>query len=435
MDRKVSISDWNETQKKVTVELPPSEVQSEIDNRYREIAKTVKIKGFRPGKVPRSIIKSYYGKVIESEVAQDLINRTFSEVIEAHKIKPLAEADLENYEYREEGSFVYTVIVDVAPSFEAVGYKGMELKKPLYGPVDDDTILSELERLRREHASFEIIEDQAVEESITAIVDLKLVKEDGEEELLLEDFTVTCGEGGLYLQIEKGIVGLKAGESKVFSVTFEDVAPREDLKGKTVNIKVEVKSVGKRVFPEIDDNLAKDYGYESLESLKEAIRNRIEEERKERTKAILLGQIEKKLLEMHNIPVPQKAVLGEVNSRINDLEIQFLRQGIQIPKDAFRNERFVANIKPSAEETVKLRIILEKIAEQEGISISEEDENEIIANLSKVLRMPESEVREKVKNTVVFERMKDNRLRQKVLEFIENNATIVEVSPEEFNNK
>ncbi len=430
---KVSVSDWSETQKKVTVEIPPERVQPQVERVYRDFSAKVRIKGFRQGKVPRSVIKGFYGKQIEAEVAQDLIDKTFSEALESQHIKPLAQAELESFSYHEDGGLLYTAIVEVMPTFEARGYVGMELKKPPFKPVDDAEIAGELERLRKERAEFVVLEGQAAEDGLTVICSLSPLDEGGEvvQDKVLRDVEVTIGMGEFHSELERSLIGLKADESRDVEVSFDETAPEPSWRGKRMRLRVSVGDVGRRTLPDLDDAFAKDVGYESLDTLRRDIQERLEKARVERQKDILRRQIETTLLEKHDLPIPEKTLAQMIERQISDVEMMLYRQGVRFPEDLFKTDKMRDSVRPKAERVVKLEMILDKIAAQEGIRLTDEEEREIVTSLARVLRIPEEEAEAKAKGSHLWERLTGEKLRAKVFDWIESHAVIVEAPPEE----
>ncbi|SFN07337.1 trigger factor [Thermodesulforhabdus norvegica] len=434
---KVSVSDVNPTQKRITVELPAEEVQPELDAQYRLYAGKVRIRGFRPGRVPRNVLKAFYGKFIEEEVAKKFIDRTFPDALKQEDIKPLAEADLEDFAFLEDGGFRYAAIVEVAPVFEASGYRGMELKKPAYGPVTDDDVEKAIAELQEQKISLEPVEQDVVEKGLVVTCDVTpYVDGNVQSQWVGEDLLIDTEEDpGLYHpDFAKNLLGSRVGETVEFELEYahSDQAPTESWVGKKVKFYVDIKRVSRKIVPEVNDDFAKEFGCENLEELRTKVKERLEQSQREEMTRLIREQIDKKLLEMHDIPVPEKVVQNQTESKIRDLEVQYLRQGIQLDEDAFRTPEIRRMLQPSAETSVKLGIILDRIAEQEGIELSPEEEEEIYNGIAQVLKKDVNEVREQMAGTSLVERMKTNKIREKVYRFIEENAVINEVDPEEF---
>jgi|GEM_PF-756875 trigger factor len=433
---RVQVSDWTETQKKVTVEIPANEVQPEIEKRYRQVAKKAYIKGFRPGKAPISLIKSLYGKAIEGEVAQDFINKTFPEVLETQQIKPLAQADLEDFHYTEEGGLVYITTVEVPPSFEATGYKGIELEAPRELKAIDELLEEELERLRNENAAYVHLKNESVAEGLVAVCDITRSDmatghseedlQDGEKEL--QDMEIEVGSGKFNSEIERQIIGMKPGETWLLEITFGDDAPVKTWCNQTVKLEITLKEILKKQLPDLNDDLAKEIGYSSLDELKEALRNRIEKMREDNRRYFLETQVQKKLIEIHNFPLPEKAVERKIEEQISNLRLQFERQGIRLPAEVFQSAESKERMKPEAEMALKLDLIMDKIAQQEGITLSQEEEQEIVDSLVKMLGDSGENMREEIPKHPYFEKLKEAKLYEKTMNWIIENAVIVENS-------
>ena len=153
----VSVVDLSANQKKLQVQIPALRVQEELDKRYRDLAKNIRIKGFRPGKVPRNIIKSYYGKTIENELSSQFIQESYQDALREASLKPLVEADVSEMQFEDDGAFSYTALVDVSPPFELEEYRGLSIHRPSI-EVNEQQLEAELERIRQQHAQLRIIE-------------------------------------------------------------------------------------------------------------------------------------------------------------------------------------------------------------------------------------------------------------------------------------
>ncbi len=428
-EMKVQVSDWTETQKKVVVEIPADRVKPEVEKRYKSVAKKVHIKGFRPGKAPLSLIKNLYGRVIEEEVAQNLINETFKEVLESEQIKPLAQADLEEFHYTEDGGLAYTTIVEVAPEFEVTGYKGMELKAPKPDKPIEEAVQEYLDRLRAENVEYISI-DESLSEGLIAVLDAFLIDPaTGQIDMgnSIKGIESEIGSGDFDPNVERQLIGMKPGEKWIIEATFgEESAPVESWKGKTVKLEIHLREILKKELPELNDKFAKDLGFESLEELKQVTREKIERDREAFRREYLGRQIKQKLLETHNIPVPKKAVKSKVEEEIANLDLQLRRQGIRLPDSFLNSTESRERMEPEAEVEVKYELILDRIAQKEQITLSEEEEREIIDSLARMINVNTEDIRDKITQHPYFDKLKRYRLHSKVLDWVMENAVIVE---------
>lgn len=433
---KIQVSDWTETQKRVVVEIPAEKVQPEIDRRYRSVAKKAHIKGFRPGRAPVSLIKSLYGGVIQEEVAQKFIDETFSEVLESQQLKPIAQSDLEEFHYTEDGDLVYTVVVYVTPEFEVSGYKGMELRAPKQQKSVDEMIEEEINRIRRENAEYISI-DESLSDGLIALCDIRRIDKSQEEKVEGDDLNDTefeIGSGEFNPDIERQMIGMKPGEKWILELSFGENAPSRRWENQSVRLEIHLKDVLKRKLPEPNDELARLLGYSSFEDLREELKSNIEKRLESEKKYFLERQIRSKLLEMHNFQVPEKAVQQSIEEKISNIKLQFSRQGIRLPDHIFKSSESKERLRPEAEIEIKYEIILDRIAAREGITLSPEEEKEIIESVVKTIGEGDEAIREKIVKHPYFERLKRYRLHEKVGQWIVENAVIVEEEEESKNS-
>jgi trigger factor len=281
----VSVTDISPSQKKIRVEIPASKVQEEFDKKYRDLAKQVKIKGFRPGKVPRSIIKSYYGKAVEQEISSEFIQETFPDALKETDLKPLTQADVSDTNFEDNGSFSYTAMVDICPPFELPNYKGIEIYKP---PIEipEEQVDAELEKLRQSHAQLRAVEiERPIKEGDIAVVDFTpMVEGQVFEKGKTQDYMAEVGKGTLHPDFDKHILGHRPGDTFSFELDYAEDAPTREIAGKKVHFDLTVKELKEKEVPELNDDFAVSIGtgqFETLDALKEEIRkgltNRAEE--------------------------------------------------------------------------------------------------------------------------------------------------------------
>lgn len=428
-EMKVQVNDWTETQKKVIVEIPADRVQPEVEKRFKSVAKKARIKGFRPGKAPVSLIKSLYGKIIEEEVAQDLINETFKEVLASQQIKPLSQADVEEFHYTEDGGFAYTTIVEVAPEFDVTGYKGMELTAPKPDKPIEEALQDYLEKLRKENEEF-IDVDESLSEGLIAVLDAFVIDPTTgqiDEENSITGLNCKIGSGEFDLNVERQLIGMKPGEKWIIEASFDqDDAIMESWKGKTLKLEIHLREVLRTELPELNDKFAKDLGFESLEELTRVSREKIETNRQAQRKDFLEKQIRQKLLELHNVPVPRKAVRDKVEEQIRNLDLQFRRHGIRLPDSVLKSRESKERMEPEAEIEVKYELILDKIAKKEGISLSEEEEREIVESVARMIKVDAEDVQNTLTKHPYFDKLRQYKLNEKVIDWLIENAIIVE---------
>ncbi|MEE4601514.1 MAG: trigger factor, partial [Desulfobacteraceae bacterium] len=269
-----SVEDQSAVKKKVTIEVPQEDVTRELDNAYKELKKNAKVKGFRPGKTPRSVLERLYGKDVRADVSSRLIQDSFIEVLKESEMNVVGMPDIDPPELKAGEAFTFVATVEVNPELENYKIDGFQLKKTLYRATDEE-VGAQLQMLRNNLARMVPIEgDRPVAEGDYVVVDYEGLK-DGKpfaETQRTENFSMKIGDGMIHPDIDAGLTGLKAGESTEVSVQFADDYFNEKLAGLGITFLIDLKEIREQHLPEIDDEMAKRLGqFESLDDLKAKI--------------------------------------------------------------------------------------------------------------------------------------------------------------------
>lgn len=430
----VSVTDVSPSQKKLRVEIPASRVREEFDEKYRDLAKRVKIKGFRPGKVPQSIIKSYYGKAVEHEISSEFIQKTFPEALKETDLKPLTQADVSESNFEESGSFAYIAVVDICPPFELPDYKGMKLYKP---PIEiaDSQIQAELDRLREGHAQLRAVEtERPVAEGDVAVVDFTpSVEGKVFDKGKTHDFMVEVGKGSLHPDFDKQLIGHKPGESLAFDLDYPENAPTPEIAGKRVHFDVEIKELKIKEVPELNDEFAQSLGsgqFDTFDALKEEVRKGITSREEQRISEVLREQITEKVLQQVQFEISPRVIDREADRMAENLQYQFESQGIPFNPEHFNTPEMKAGYRLQAEKNIRVRLTLEKIAETEQITLSDEDVEEIYKQIGRTYNVDPEKVKRDYGDSAIIEQARDRKLEDKILKFIEAEAVYLD-KPEE----
>ncbi|ABK15804.1 trigger factor [Syntrophobacter fumaroxidans] len=430
----VSVVDLSENQKKLQVEIPPEKVRQEIEGKYREMSRRIKIKGFRPGKVPRSIIKSYYGKTIEQEVSSQFIQETFPEALKETDLKPLVEADVSETHFNDSGSFSYTAIVDVCPPFELEGYRGLEIRKPSID-VADEQVDSELQRLREQHAELRTLEtERPAREGDVAVIDFT-PSVDGKvfEKGKSADYMAEIGKKAVHPDFDANLIGRRAGETVSFEVDYPENAPMREIAGKRVLFEVTVKEVKEKVLPELDDDFAQAVNsrFDALDALKQTIREELLKREEYQARSDVQQQILDQLLSKVKIELSAKVIDREVDRMVGNLLHQFESQGLKMDVSKFNTPEIRADYRPQAERNILRRLILEKIADQENLKLTDEEIEQVYQEVARYARMDVATVKHEFADSAVVEQSKESKIQEKVFRFLESEAVSGHISQEE----
>lgn len=432
-EMKVTVTDLGPTQKKLLVVVEARHVEKELDKRYRQLSQQVRLKGFRPGKVPRKILESYYGKTVQGEVSNQLIQETYPDALKQTDLKPMMEGDVEDYRFDSDGSFSYSAIVEVRPAFEVKDYLGLEVEVPPRTEVTEERIAEQLRTLRERHAEIRSVEsDRPARIGDFVIVDV-VPELDGQifEKGVQKNFYIELGEGKIHPDFDAHLVGHGAGETVCFELAFPEDAQARDLAGKRVRFEVTIKDIKEKILPDLDDAFARKVGdHESLEALKEALRDRAMKADEEARKLHVRRAIMDQLLSSVSFEVPSKVVEREVDRRIQHFVHQFTAQGLNLDPSRFQTPEIRAEQRPAAERDIRWRLIVEQIAAQENLELSEEEKETVYAEVARLYRTSPDQVREEYQESAIVQEMFQQKLEEKVFKLLEDHAVAKEGAPE-----
>ena len=430
----VSLTEISPSQKKIRVEIPGSSVTKELEKKYRDLAKKAKIKGFRPGKVPLSIIKSYYGKAVEHEVSTQLIEDTFGDALKESDLKPLTRADVSESHFEEGGAFAYTAVVDICPPFELPDYKGLKIHKPAV-EVTEEQIQAELDKLVQSHSQLRALEsERPIREGDVAIVDFTPSVEGRVfEKGKTKDFLAEVGKGGLHPDFDKHLLGRTPGESFSFELYYPEDASSSELAGKSVRFELTIKELKEKEVPELNDEFAQSLGsgqFETLEALRQELRKKLLEREEQSGSQNVRDQILRKILSKVQFEISPRVIELEADRILHNLKHQFESQGLKFDADALNTSEYKTGSRLQAERDIRTRLVLDRIAEAEAISLDSEEEEQVFRDIAAAYRIDMAKVRSEYGESAIVEQEKERKFKDKVVKFIESEAVFVD-TPEE----
>ncbi len=424
----VKVEELNGLTRKVTITLPADEVQGKIEKAYAKLQKEAKMKGFRRGKVPRSVIVKTYKPQVEAEVGEKLVQETYFDIIEKQDFDPVVHPEIDEPAFNDDGSFTYVAKVDVRPDFELGEYKGLEIED-VDTSVEEAAVDFELTRIQREMAALKNVEDRAVAMDDVVVIDYQgYHKGNPMKQVKNEDFTVDVGKGQMDPEFEAKLIGMKRGEEASHEVEFPEKHPNPILAGKKVEFRIKVKDVKERVLAEIDDEFAKDVNekFETLDDLKSMIKERLEADKKSAADGELNDRLMKKLLDVHKFDVPERLVRFEVEQMIKQTEEQLEKSGMNLEAAGLNREELAKNNEPIAIQRVTGDFILKKIAEVEEIKVKDEDLDRAFKRIGDQYSMPVDRVKEFFKSRDDLLPLMNEVLNEKILNFLKQEATLVQ---------
>ncbi|HNQ02562.1 MAG TPA: trigger factor [Syntrophales bacterium] len=422
----IKVEEISPVKKRISFEIPWEEVKKELDAAYRTVGRKARVKGFRPGKTPRRILETYFKEDAEGEAIQNMVSRSFEEAVQSAGIVPVARPEISQNGIQSERSFTYSATVEVEPVVEPKGYTGLELPREDAAVTDQD-IQNRLEELRNLYSTLADAEaERPVRMGDFLVIDFQgSLGGNVRSELTEAGFRIEIGSKRLVPGFEEALVGMKKGESKEFTVTFPGDYHIEEFAAQPITFHVTVRDVKVKVLPDLDDQFIKNFEqYESMEALRADIRKSLEQEKSARAKANLRKAIIDRLLELNPFDVPEAYVERQIFSMMVETQRRMVINGMD-PDNA---ARMAANLhdqfRDEAVRLVRSGILLQKIAEKESITVDEAEIDDRIRETATRYGRDFESTKASYEKENMTERLRDQILEEKTLDFIESRANI-----------
>ncbi len=427
---KASLEDISQVKKKLSVEIDAAEVNKKLNNAYAKIKRQTKIPGFRPGKVPRKILESYFGKQVEADVASELVNETFPKAVEETDAFPLGQPELEKSSVKLDEPFTYSAILEVKPKFEVKDYMGLEAEKEKVS-VSDEDVSKQLEQIREGNGKLESIkEPRPVKEGDFVVINYQGFENDEPlEDVKDENFLVNVGKGDFHKKLDEALIGLNKDDTKQVVIDFEEDYFNNRLKGKTIRFDVSVVDIKERNLPELNDEFAQNLGadFKDLAGLREEVKKNLVTREENRVEQDVKRRLLDKISKSTEFEVPQVLVDAEVEYSIRSLQSNFERSGASFEQAGISPEMLQQQFRPSSESRVRERLILGQIAEQDDIVITDDEFTEGLEKLAKGMGQEAETIRKYYEARGETEVLKEQMLEEKTLNYLVKNANINEV--------
>ena len=429
-----SVEDQSTVKKKVTIEVPQEDVTRELDNAYKELKKNAKVKGFRPGKTPRSVLERLYGKDVRADVSSRLIQDSFIEVLKESEMNVVGMPDIDPPELKAGEAFTFVATVEVNPELENYKIDGFQLKKTLYRATDEE-VDAQLQMLRNNLARMVPIEgDRPVADGDYVVVDYEGLK-DGKpfaETQRTENFSMKIGDGMIHPDIDAGLIGITAGESAEVSVQFADDYFNEKLAGLAITFLIDLKEIREQHLPEIDDEMAKRLGqFDSLDDLKAKINENLSMGYAKRQEQELNEQVFAALLDQQEFEVPESMVAHELENIVAEAKQKFAYHNTSMEELGLDDDQLNTNYRETAVNQVRRHMILGKIISQESLAISDEELESGYQEMADSFNQPVDVIKQfYAQNPERIDVFKHALLEKQAIKLIMDKSSIEEVEPE-----
>lgn len=434
----VNIEDVSAVKKVLKFEIDKETVDAELDKYYAEIGKEASLKGFRKGKVPRSVLEGQFAEDANAQVIPQLIQDALWGTIQEHKFRIVCDADVDVPEKALHAGqpFVFTATIEVAPDMDNVEYKGLKLEKYKVDIIEED-IDTQLEQLQQRYAEkVPAPEGYGLVNGDTADVTYQGYDENGEalKAGLSAGGTnreLNIGENAILGQVDQAMQGMKAGETREITVNFPNDYYHRTLAEKTVRYEMTVNSIKQRVLPEIGDELAKKTGSaQTIEELREKIGQELTNRVNMQNERGMYEQMFEQLADRFDAELPEGLVELKMDGIYEEMKKSFEQQELNFEMMGITRESMADRYRGTAEKQAKFHLVVGKIIEQEGIVVTREDLDEGYKELARDLMVPVTQLKmyysEHPEDQVA---LRNGLMERKVFKLIMDNADVVEKEP------
>lgn len=425
----------------LTVAVPTEAVQEERETLIKGFSQQAKIKGYRPGKVPRSVIEKMFAKDIANELDGRLINQAIDQAIKDEDLRVLEVKTPENATHQADGSFTFDIVLVLAPEIELPEYKGLEIEVPT-AEVKEEHIDEEIEKIRHQLADFKEITDRALAMDDLAIIDFKTTCEGQSlDDLLGKPAGVLGGKEDYWIKMDdetflpgfcSQLVGMKGSETHTAKSSVPEDFPVAELVGKELDIEVTLKKIQEEILPELNDELAeKVVPGKSLQELRDLISEEIGKQLEQRVKDAKADQVVEAIVGKSDFELPEDLLNQETQQQADTMVAQGTQQGVSEEELEGQQTALFAEATNRATTSLKSTFLLQKVAEAEKIEVPQE---ELLARITEM-----AQYEKKAPKAFIKELQKNDRIRGihhslligKTIDFLIAEAKITEVEPTE----
>ncbi|MFP4466279.1 MAG: trigger factor [Candidatus Goldiibacteriota bacterium] len=374
---KFEVKDNGGCKKEIEVILEKEDVGKSLEKVMEGIVKNAQVDGYRKGKVPEDIIKTRYRDTISEETIKDAVQAAYPDVIKQSELNIASYPALSDVKFTDDKNeeISFKIEVETHPEFEVADYKKMGIETKKLKEIKQEDVEKEIEKLRQYRGNLvtaekdEVEKGDYVEASIVGFVDGK-----AESELTTDNQVSQVGAGNLIKGLDEALAGMKAGEEKDVETEFPEDYFNKKYAGKKALFKVKIKAVKKLELPELNDEFAKSNGgHESVEALKKTIESELKKQAEADIRSHNAGEVIKKLIENNKFDVPSAFVEQELNNIMTRYENTMKQQGLSMDRLGMDKNELREKQRQTAEDNVKIMYILRKVADKEGIELSDED--------------------------------------------------------------
>jgi trigger factor len=429
----VKIQDKSSVKKVLSFEIPKEDVAKELNKAYDELKKKAVVKGFRKGKIPRKVLENRFAKDVHADVAPRLIQDSFVEALQEHKLNIVGPPQMDPPELNPEEAYCFEITVEIKPELDDIEFEGVAIEKTKY-EVSDAEIEHQIHMIQKNMAKKEkVTEERPVKETDFVLIDYEgfLNGESFDKTPKIENYLMGIGQGALPEEFSEKLIGTIPVQDLEIEVVYSEDFYDENLKGKTIVYKVTLKEIQEEVLPEINDDLVKDLGkFETLDDVKASIRENLAKGNDQRVKHEMSEQVFLHLLEKYEFEVPDAMVEGELNGIIMETEQAYAANNTSLEQAGLTKEFMKTQYRDVAEKQARRHLILDKVITQEKLELTDEELEKIFEENALGKKAQLYSIKNYFKtDPKQLEYYKHTQLEKKAIDLIVEKGSVTEVEP------
>ena len=432
----VTITDLSPCKKQLRIEIDAETVNAKFDAVAKDFRRHAHLPGFRPGKAPLANVMRSYGDKIGEEAKRTLMSDSYAKALKENELRPVIMPEVEELQFGHGKPFQYLATLEVTPAFEMPEYIGIEVEKERRS-VNDADIAKALDSLREQRVSYADMDRPAVEEDFIVvnftgtiddkpITDLIKVARGLTEQ---KNFWLHKTQNPLIPGTVEALIGSSKGDKKTVTVTIPDDFVYEEIVGKEAKYEIEVVQVKEKSLPELDDKFAKGFGAESMDKLREGVENDLKNELEYSKKKSIRNQCVDKLLGAVNCDLPETIVNEATRAAVHNIVQQNHQRGVGKEIIEENKDKIYANAKTDAVVRVKANYILSKIAEKEGIKVTDKELSRQVAAMAAQQKIKPQKLAQQLKDNGTLYQVQAEIMNAKVIDLLEEKAKVTEIDP------
>lgn len=426
---KVDIKDVKECQKLLKIQVEPERILDEYQSVLKEFVRSVSVPGFRTGKAPSDLIKTHYGPRIKEETLNRLIHEASHDAITTNKIEFVGYPKVEQIEFEIEKpapKLNFSMTVDTLPEFKLKPYKNIKIKKKSF-TVEENEIQKTLQALQEQNAQFKTIDSRPAQMGDYIVCDYKVFSVGGNQIDARQNIWLCLEENSQMPGLAKGLLGADKETTRQIELTLPENYPKKEYKNTKSTWHISVRQIKEKILPVIDDEFAKDIGnFKNLDELKAKIKDQMQRDKQQKTQLDMRQQIFDSLLKTTQFGLPSSLLKRQTERLVNDAKIRLLYQGLKKEQIDSQQALLEEKLKPDAENQLKLFFILERISDEQNVTVTDKDTEDYIDSLSKSSHQTKEETLKYINENDLMDDVRMQLRHEKVTEFLLKDAVVEE---------